>query len=325
MMSRTRLGLAAFAVAAVLGSTRAGAQCNGDLDLVPVNPPDNIVEFVRRVKVVANNSTDSSFKILFDNMRLSPFAPTGSTTTPYFLFAPIYSTIFSHSNAVCPSAPPSGTPLVGMAAVSPNIQDYPNYQVSGSGKVGAKTSNSTLLPSAQYQVDGLPGLFWRGADMQMNLNGLYLIVDVTRQGTTTDTSGWQCNGTLPAGTYRQWDIGTNVYDSGCQNLLAQGTVSTLAPDPYAQHLGPFDFSTEFFTSSPGLFKLYMDLLMVKVEGDSAWHHLCTWKVASVCGNTNEYGVKLTGSAIEISNDGPANGGPGGFLAPGTTFTIPGCS
>jgi hypothetical protein len=311
------------ALVAVAGSSEA--QCNGNLDLVPVSPPANIVRFVRRVHVVANNATDSTFKILFDNMRLQPFAPTANGPTPYVLFATLYSVLWSHSGPVCSSAPSGSTPLYGQAAVSPNIQDYPNYQVTGSGQVGVRTVDTTLLPRAEYQVDGLPGLWWRGADMQMNLNGKYLVVDVKRRGRRRSTSGWQCNGTLPKGRYRQWDIAVSVWIPGAGTKLASGRTGFIAPDAYAQYLGPFDFSTEFFTSSPGLFKIYLDELQVAVDGAPTLRPLCTWRVAGQCGSTNEYGVKLgPGNVIEISNDGPANGGPGGFFAPGTTFTLPGC-
>ncbi len=303
----------------------AAAQCNGNLDLVPVNLPANIVRFRRAMQVVANVSTNPSFKILFDNVRLAP-APPG--LAPYFLSSDIFSARFVHPDGVCTTWPPIGTWHHGQSMLHLNLDDYPNYQQAGTGKAGIKTTNPTLFPRETIEVDGLPGLWSRGAEFQANVNGIRFVVDVARAGLVTDTSGWQCNGTLPAGSYREWTSTVHL-DGGC-DPVSQSPVRFVAPAANAQYLGPFDFSTEFFTSSPGLFKVYLSDLEVQTEGSGTWTKLCRWRLASQCGAANEYGVKLSTdgagrNVIEISNDGPANGGPGGFMAVGTEFTIPGCS
>ncbi len=304
----------------------AAAQCNGNLTLKPVGLPASVVRFRRAMQVAANVSTNPSFKILFDNLVLVP-APAG--LNPYFLFADVFSARFVHQDDTCTTWPPIGTWHHGEAMLTMAIQDYPNYLQPGSGKTGAMTGNGVLFPRQTIEVDGLDGLWSRSVDFQGNLNGWRFVVDVARGGTTTDTAGWQCNGTLPAGTYREWTMTVHI-DGGC-DPVSQSPARFVAPDANAQYLGPFAFSTEFFTSSPGLFKVYLSDLEVQSEGSSAWTRLCQWQVESQCDyESNQFGVKLAvdsggRNVIEISNDGPANGGPGGFLAPGTTFTIPGCS
>ena len=292
---------------------------------------------------MSNVSVDSSFKILFDFLQLYP-PPAGRT--PYHVFGDIFSHRSTHTDNICTTWPPIGVITNGQAQASLNIQDYPNYcgppctptatsgvcdppgcTPAGTGKTGSKTSDPNVLPRETLLVDNLPGLWSRSADLQVNLNGLVVVIDVARQGTTTNTAGWQCNGTLPAGTYRQWDS-TATALNGC-NVVAQATASFVAPDANAQYIGAFSFGTEFFTSSAGLFKLYLSNLQYQTEGSTTWQKICTWRVSSACGDTNQYGFKLAvdGSAnvIEVSNDGPANGGPGGFYPPNTQFSIPGCS
>jgi hypothetical protein len=315
---------------AVVGTPSPGrAQCNGNAFLDPVGLPANIVRFQRTMQIVNNVSTDSSFKILFDFLRLYP-PPTGQT--PYHLFGDIFSHYSSHTDNVCTTWPPIGTITNGHAQAALAIQDYPNSCTPpcnpGSGKLGVKTSDPNVLPRETLLVDNIPGLWSRGADLQVNLNGMIVVIDHARGATTTDTTGWQCNGTLPAGTYRRWDTTASVSD-GC-NTVAQATANFVAPDANAKYIGAFTMATEFFTSSPGLFKIYLSTLRVQTEGNTAWQNVCTWQVTSQCGSTNEYGFKLTtvpggATAIEVSNDGPANGGPGGFFPVGTIFTIPGCT
>src|SRR5262245_2112529 len=106
----------------------AAGQCNGNLDLVPLALPTNTVRPRPATQVVANVSSDASFKILFDNVRLAP-APSG--LTPYFLSNDIFSARFVHGDGVCTTWPPIGTWNYGQAMLSTNLDDYPNYLQTG--------------------------------------------------------------------------------------------------------------------------------------------------------------------------------------------------
>lgn len=325
MFGARAVALAVF-LAAVSPPPARGQCSNGVFSLTPVNLPANVVRLSRVMSVVANAS--QGFKIIFDNLRLSPPTPLYGH---YVIFGTLFSSRLAHPDGVCTIAG-VGTWTDAQAMISPNIQDYPNVNAgsTGAGLVGSKSAAPILLPNYQGTVDNRPGFWLRGSNMQYNLNFTSVVVDVHRRDIVTDTTGWQCGTSMPAGDYRQWDMRTTVLDA-CDGQVADGTTQLIAPNQYAQYLGPFGFSSEFFTSSPGLYKVYMRDMKVQLEGGSTWQDLCTWRVDDVYGcGFEEYGVKLSKDAfgrdvIEMSNDGPATGGPGGFFAPGTVFTIPNCS
>ncbi|MCP5520675.1 MAG: hypothetical protein H7A46_03910 [Verrucomicrobiales bacterium] len=176
------------------------------------------------------------------------------------------------------------------------------------GQIGARLvepADSLVLNS--YEVDAINGL-WQISGWSMRpLNGIELAVEITREGTTTDTAGWNCPDTftLTDGLYRIWRVAWS--DGSFTNATR-----FLLPESSARYIRPGDavvLATENFTSlNPGYTRVTFHDFEVESEG-GARRSLDSWRVTAEDQNEtySGWGFRKTcvdgAPAIEVSNDG----------------------
>jgi hypothetical protein len=217
-----------------------------------------------------------------------------------------------YSDPACGSWPPIGTEVPNEASFEVTVEDWPH------GRTGARTDSPHMFPRQYIWPDGgAMDTHWQTTMIaQTNMNGKVCTVTLERADILSDRSGWRCDGDLPDGEYRVWDVTVEVDGVGHVMHLAVPADQSEFILPMS---GTFALATEFY-NRPDLFRLYVWDMSVRRENSTTWQTVPTWRMGFHDGSEPSYGFRnatfMERPAIEISNDPMAE-----YLAPGDDLIL----
>jgi hypothetical protein len=227
----------------------------------------------------------------------------GVSNETYLLENDVYADGFAFTNQVCTTWPEIGNELYSQSSLRSDIPDYNEH-----GFIGSQSSSPVMFPKQTYWIDGITNLTKMDLTTQTNMNGVECSMQLSRGGLVTNLSGWNCANQLDPNTiFREWDATITFAGSTYTNRFA-------LPDANGQYFTSyeiFDFLSEFFGVTTGVYQVYLYDLQIQSEGESWWRHINQFSVYQQNAWPTNYGVRVVSdqgaNVIEISaNVGATN-------------------